>query len=159
MAASGEYLVDNYLESIKQFGFIVLFANAFPLASVFCLITNLLEIRIKMNNMFYYSRRSIAEGASGIGSWVNIMEFLAMLSIPTNFAAIYFSDGGGFGSKGESPVTLWLRNHDHYWSRSNIILLIVAVEHLLFAIKIILAIAIPDVPNSVLAEEAKRVHV
>lgn len=151
MASEGDLLVDNYLEAIKQFGFIVLFANAFPLASVFCFFTNLLEIRIKMNNMFYYSRRPIAEGASGIGSWVNIMEFLAMLSIPTNFAAIYFSDGGGFGKNGESPVVIWLRNHNIFWNKGNIILLIVGVEHLLFIIKILMAIAIPDVSNKVLA--------
>ena len=100
MAASGEFLVDNYLESIKQFGFIVLFANAFPLASLFCFITNLLEVKIKMNNMFYYNRRPVAEGASGIGAWLSIMEFLAMVSIATNFAAIYFSDGEGWGQKG-----------------------------------------------------------
>jgi len=109
--------------------------------------------------MFYYSRRPIAEAVSGIGSWVNIMEFLAMLSIPTNFAAIYFSDGGGFGETGESPVVLWLRSHNIFWNKGNIILLIVGVEHLLFIIKIVMAVAIPDVPNRVLAEETKRVQV
>ena len=123
------------------------------------MITNLLEIKIKMNNMFYYTRRPIAEVANGIGAWVNIMEFLAMVSIPTNLAAIYFSDGEGFGKKGQSPVTIWLLDHDSFWDRGNIILLIVAVEHALFVIKILLAIAIPDVPSSVLSEEAKRVQV
>lgn len=112
-----------------------------------------------MNNMFYYTRRPIAEVANGIGAWVNIMEFLAMVSIPTNLAAIYFSDGEGFGKKGQSPVTIWLLDHDSFWDRGNIILLIVAVEHALFVIKILLAIAIPDVPSSVLSEEAKRVQV
>lgn len=112
-----------------------------------------------MNNIFYYSRRPIAEGASGIGSWVNIMEFLAMLSIPTNFAAIYFSDGGGLGDKGESPVVIWLRSNNIFWNKGNIILLIVGVEHLLFIIKIVMAVAIPDVPAKVLAEEAKRVQI
>jgi hypothetical protein len=45
MDATKEMLVDNYLEDIKQFGFIVLFANAFPLASIFCFFTNLISIR------------------------------------------------------------------------------------------------------------------
>ena len=109
--------------------------------------------------MFYYSRRPIAEGASGIGAWLNIMEFLAMVSIPTNFAAIYFSDGEGFGKKGQSPVSIWLSSRDEFWNRGNVILLIVAVEHALFVIKILLSLAIADVPTKVLADEARRVNV
>jgi hypothetical protein len=67
------------------------------LAAVFSFVTNLIEIKIKMNNLFYYSRRPDAEGANGIGDWQSIVEFLAFISIPTNFAAIYFSDGKGYG--------------------------------------------------------------
>jgi hypothetical protein len=44
MAPTETDLVDDYLEGVKQMGFIVLFANAFPLASIFCFFTNLLEI-------------------------------------------------------------------------------------------------------------------
>jgi hypothetical protein len=87
------------------------------------------------------------------------MEFLAMLSIPTNLAAIYFSGGNGYGNNGpetDSPVVMWLMNKDTFWTRSNVILLIVAVEHVLLLIKVFLATIIDDVPSSVIADEKKR---
>ena len=59
-----------------------------------------------------------------------------------------------------NPQSLfWLHNHNIFWNNGNIILLIVGVEHLLFIIKIVLAVAIPDVSNKVLAEETKRVQI
>lgn len=104
-----------------------------------------------------YGRRPDAEGASGIGSWVNIMEFLAILSIPTNIAAIYFSGGSGYNKTSDSPVTIYLADKSgDYWNRGNIILLIVAVEHALIVMKLLLAGLIPDVPKKVLVAESKR---
>ena len=97
MGREEQFMISNYLEQIKQFGFLVLFTNAFPLAAIFCFFANLLEIRIKMNQLFYYTRRPDAKGASNIGAWTGIVEFLGLLSIPTNFASIYFSNGGGYG--------------------------------------------------------------
>ena len=116
-----------------------------------------------MNELIQFGRRPDAEGASSIGSWISIMELLAMISIPTNLAAIYFSGGNGYGNTGagaDSPVTLWLMQKEHtFWTRSNIILLIVAVEHALLLIKIVLANLVPDVPATVLAAEKKRSEV
>jgi Calcium-activated chloride channel len=89
------------------------------------------------------------------------MEFLAMLSIPTNLGAIYFSGGNGYANTGadaDSPVVVWLLDENSFWTRGNIILLIVAVEHVLILIKVLLANLIPDVPGSVLAAEKKRAH-
>jgi hypothetical protein len=88
------------------------------------------------------------------------MEFLAMLSIPTNLAAIYFSGGSGYGNNGpetDSPVVMWLMEKDTFWTRSNVVLLIVAVEHALLLVKVFLATIINDVPSSVIAAEKKRV--
>lgn len=60
-----------------------------------------------MNNIFYYKRRPIAEGGNSIGAWHHTMEFLAMVSIPTNLAAIYFAESG-YGKKAASPVVMYL---------------------------------------------------
>ena len=153
------FIGEFYLDQIRQFGFIVLFANAFPLASIFCFFCNLFEIHLKMNEFLQFGRRPEAEGTGSIGSWINIMEFLAMLSIPTNLAAIYFSGGNGYGNNGsetDSPVVMWLMDKDYFWTRSNVILLIVAVEHALLLIKIFLATIIEDVPTSVVRAEKKR---
>jgi hypothetical protein len=73
-----------------------MFANTFPLAPIFSLFTNLLEIKIKLNSMCFYSQRTKPEGASGIGAWLPIMEFLAVICIPVNCAIIYFTGDGTF---------------------------------------------------------------
>ena len=76
--------------------FIIFFAPVFPLAPLFSFLTNLLEINIKMNASSEVSRRFVAEGAKGIGSWLNIMEFMSFVCIPINIAIIYFAaDGPG----------------------------------------------------------------
>ena len=95
----GELFVWFYNEQFVQLGFISFFAFVFPPAPLFSLVTNFLEIRVKLNSMTYYSKRNFAEGASGIGSWLPIMELISMISIPINVAIIYFT-----GYKGEKSV-------------------------------------------------------
>lgn len=94
MAAQSESLIYFYNEGIIQLGFIVFFACVFPLAPLFSFFTNLLEIRIKLNRMSHYSRRFVAQGASGIGSWVGVMELISMVSIPINVAILLFTAKG-----------------------------------------------------------------
>lgn len=50
-------LVMKYSELVIQFGYVVLFAPAFPLAALFCILCNLIEIKGNMNQMAYYSKR------------------------------------------------------------------------------------------------------
>ena len=58
----------NYLEQYIQFGYIAMFTQSFPLAPLCSFITNLLELKIKENNFFYYCRRGPCNGASKIGA-------------------------------------------------------------------------------------------
>lgn len=88
-----------------------MFANTFPLAPICSLVCNLIEIRIKFNNITTYSRRSTAEGANGIGAWLPIMEFIVIICIPVNCAIIYFTGDGDFeksGSGSESSLIKWM---------------------------------------------------
>ncbi len=55
MKKEEELNINHYQEGITQFGFIAMFANTFPLAPIFSLFTNLLEIKIKLNSMCFYS--------------------------------------------------------------------------------------------------------
>ena len=94
MAPQAESLIYFYNEAIIQLGFIVFFACVFPLAPLFSFLTNLLEIKIKLNRMSSYSRRFIAQGASGIGSWTGVMELISMVSIPINVGILLFTGKG-----------------------------------------------------------------
>lgn len=43
-----------------------------------------------------------------------------------------------------------------YWNRANVILFCILMEHLVIAIKIIIAKIIPDLPDSVKIDETRR---
>ena len=68
------YLVDNeglfqeYLEMVLQFGFITIFVAAFPLAPLFALLNNWVEIRLDAQKFVCETRRAEAERAESIGS-------------------------------------------------------------------------------------------
>ena len=53
-------------------------------------------------------------------------------------------------------VTFLQSKNKSYWNRSNIILLAILVEHLVIALKIVIAMIIPDVPRSVKDNEERR---
>ena len=50
----------------------------------------------------------------------------------------------------------WFMSKDSYWTRTNIILLAILVEHLIIGLKIVIGILIPDIPKDVKESELKR---
>ena len=106
-----------------------------------------------MNSLSELSRRFVAEGASGIGSWLNIMEFMSFICIPINIAIIYFAaDGPGL----PSTIVTNLREKSDFWTDKNIILFVVGLEHVILVLKAFIAVVIPDVPAKVISDEFKR---
>ena len=160
MAPPEDTLIHFYNEAVIQLGFIVFFACVFPLAPLFSLLTNMLEIRIKLNSMSLYSRRFPAKGANGIGSWAGIMELISLVSIPINFAILYFATKGGYLSKDaevrQSETVEYLMVNSPGSTLLDTVLVMVLLEHILLAVKVMMAELIPDVPESVIKDETKR---
>jgi hypothetical protein len=52
----------------------VLFAPGFPLAPLFSILCNFIEMRTNIENFAFYSKRFQAKGADGIGSWKALIE-------------------------------------------------------------------------------------
>ena len=73
----------SYL-SVLQFGFITIFVAAFPLAPLFALLNNWVEIRLDAQKFVCETRRAVAERAENIGIWFKIMEMLAQLAVISN---------------------------------------------------------------------------
>ncbi|XP_058870532.1 anoctamin-7-like [Acipenser ruthenus] len=84
-------LLPEYLEMVLQFGFITIFVAAFPLAPLFALINNWMEIRLDARKLLLDVRRPVAEKAHNIGVWFSILEVLAKLSVISNAVLITFS--------------------------------------------------------------------
>ena len=77
-------LLDEYLELVIQYGFITLFVAAFPLAPLFALLNNVLEIRLDAYKYVTTLRRPLAQRAQDIGAWVNILQIITKISVLTN---------------------------------------------------------------------------
>jgi hypothetical protein len=115
--------------------------------------------------MSAYSRRPLAKGASGAGFWVWVMEVFALICVPINIAIIYFAgyvtiekDAAGknvFNT--ENAFSDFLAKRDpEFWTTPMVILLLVFIEHLILALKIVVSTLIPDVTNKVVENESKR---
>ncbi|XP_078281128.1 anoctamin-7 [Rhinoraja longicauda] len=88
---ASEGLFDEYLEMVLQFGFITIFVAAFPLAPLFAMLNNWVEIRLDAQKFVCEYRRPVAERAQNIGVWFNILEGLAQLSVIINAFLIAFT--------------------------------------------------------------------
>ncbi|XP_059142100.1 anoctamin-7-like isoform X2 [Physella acuta] len=86
-----EGLFQEYLEMILQFGFITIFVAAFPLAPLFALLNNWVEIRLDAHKFVCETRRPVAERAQDIGVWFTILETLAQLAVISNAFLIAFT--------------------------------------------------------------------
>ena len=67
-----------------QFGFSTIFVAAFPLAPLFALLNNCVEIRLDAKKFICETRRPVAERAQNIGIWFTILEFMAHLAVISN---------------------------------------------------------------------------
>uniref|UniRef100_A0ABM5G2X5 Anoctamin n=1 Tax=Pogona vitticeps TaxID=103695 RepID=A0ABM5G2X5_9SAUR len=86
-----EGLFNEYLEMVLQFGFITIFVAACPLAPLFALLNNWVEIRLDAQKFVCEYRRPVAERAQGIGIWFNILEVITHLAVTSNAFLIAFT--------------------------------------------------------------------
>lgn len=120
-------LFDDFLELTLQFGMVMMFACAFPLGFVFSLLSNLSEIRADALKMLALLRRPAPRADATIGAWLNIFQFLIVVSICTN-----------------SVLLIWLYDKEGEWKISSGLVAILAMEHVLLFIKFGFSRIIPE---------------
>ncbi|XP_073346616.1 anoctamin-7 isoform X1 [Pagrus major] len=86
-----EGLFSEYLEMVIQFGFITIFVAACPLAPLFALINNWIEIRLDAQKFVTEYRRPVVERAQDIGIWFPIMQFITHIAVLSNAFLIAFT--------------------------------------------------------------------
>lgn len=161
-------LVPYYNEAMIQLGFIALFAVAFPFGPLFSFLTNLLEIKIKLNHISEYGRRNVAQAANSIGNWSSIMSFISYFAIPMNVLILIVcrfpasspganQDLDAIAFEERSVLIQYMQKQDpNFWNRTNIIILAILMEHFVIALKIVIGLVIPDVPHIVKEDEFRR---
>jgi hypothetical protein len=75
---------------VVQFGFLLLFSCAFPIAPLFALVNNLIEVRADAKRMLTSHQRPVTLRAKDIGLWQKIIELVVHLSIIVNGTIIAF---------------------------------------------------------------------
>jgi hypothetical protein len=74
----------EYLELVIQYGFVTVFVAAFPLAPLFALLNNWIEIRLDAHKYVNVLRRPISERSQDIGAWYGILSVVSNISVLTN---------------------------------------------------------------------------
>jgi len=81
------FIACSILVTALQFGFVTIFTAACPLAPLFALMNNLVEIRIDARKFVKTYRRPIAERARGIGVWETIIASITHIAVITNVSS------------------------------------------------------------------------
>ncbi|XP_061090786.1 anoctamin-10 isoform X2 [Conger conger] len=125
---------DDYLELFLLFGYVSLFSCVYPLAALLVVLNNVTEVYSDALKMCKVFKRPFSEPAADIGVWQLAFETMSVISVVTNCALIGMSPH----MKAYFPE-----------SETQLILLVVAVEHVLLAFKFFLAFVIPDIPKQI----------
>ncbi|XP_070688912.1 anoctamin-8 [Pempheris klunzingeri] len=131
----------DYQEMFVQFGYVVLFSSAFPLAAMCALINNIIEIRSDAFKLCTGLQRPFGLRVESIGQWQTAMEAMGLIAIIVNCYLI--------GQCGQlQRLFPWL-------SPEMAIISIVILEHFAILLKYVIHVAIPDIPTWVREEMAK----
>lgn len=74
--------------AVIQYGFVTIFVSAFPLAPVFALINNVLEMRLDAGKFLIFYRRPVPLRAPNIGVWFRILDVISKLAVISNVSYI-----------------------------------------------------------------------
>ncbi|CAG0886850.1 unnamed protein product [Darwinula stevensoni] len=81
------------LKPVIQFGFVTLFVAAFPLAPLFALLNNLVELRLDAYNFVCNERRVTSKRVQDIGAWSGILKAVTYIAVICNaFVIAYTTD-------------------------------------------------------------------
>uniref|UniRef100_A0A8C5C023 Anoctamin n=1 Tax=Gadus morhua TaxID=8049 RepID=A0A8C5C023_GADMO len=76
--------LQDYQEMFIQFGYVVLFSSAFPLAAMCALINNIIEIRSDALKLCTGLQRPFGQRVESIGQWQTAMEAMGLIAIIVN---------------------------------------------------------------------------
>ncbi|CDS42189.1 anoctamin 8 [Echinococcus multilocularis] len=123
---------NDYLEMFIQFGFVSMFTCVFPICGLLAFLNNILEIRSDAFKLLTNFQRPFSETARGIGVWERAFEIVSYVAIAVNIGLI--------GVSGSIQALFPGLTTYQY------ILLLIAVEHILFALRFGLSHIVPPIP-------------
>ncbi|CAE7667975.1 ANO7 [Symbiodinium microadriaticum] len=146
---SKEFLLDGYdilkgalgeyAEMAVQFGYILLFATALPIAPLMGLATCLLESKADTFKFLFLKRRPRMKGAEDIGMWQTIFTLTASAAIVTNAAIAVFTMD--IFNDRQTDVRFWF---------------FIIYQWIVFSFQAVLMALIPDEPYAIEIQRERR---
>lgn len=136
----------DYNKIIIQYGYVTMFCAAFPLAPACALLNNLLEMRTDgWKRLKGMQRAASSDRAEHIGEWMNILQLMSIIAVITNVGVLCFT------SKHLTEVQFHFSKTDRIW-------LFIILEHAIIVLKLIVMLAVPDVPEWVKKRHARDLY-
>lgn len=82
---------DDYLEIVINFGYITLFASAFPLAPLLTLLFHSIELQADKWKIYNLYQRPLPYKQNTIGAWKTVLNVMSIIAILTNIFLFAFS--------------------------------------------------------------------
>lgn len=82
---------DDYMEMCMQFGYVIFFASAFPLAGLLSFVSNVLERSSDLVKLQWVVRRPDPARSDGIGAWTVVMRAFVYIAVMTNVLIFAYS--------------------------------------------------------------------
>lgn len=76
--------------SVIQYGFVTLFVAAFPLAPLFALLNNIMEVRLDAYKFLVAYRRPQPARTKNLGIWRDILNGISKLAVIANVSLIIY---------------------------------------------------------------------
>ena len=83
--------LDDYMEVVIGYGYIVLFGAAFPFVTVIALVLSVLELKVDAWKLCNVTIRPFPSRSRSIGVWTKITQTMAIVGAGTNAAIIIFT--------------------------------------------------------------------
>ncbi|KAH3837137.1 anoctamin-8-like isoform X2 [Dreissena polymorpha] len=136
-----ENTFDDYLELFIQYGYVILFSSAFPLAALCALLNNVIEIRSDAFKLCINHQRPFGRRVQDIGIWQDALVVMGVIAVLVNSALI-----GVSGQMDRMAPGL---------DTSATIIVIIVLEHVILVLKMCVTYAIPSQPQSIKQEMAR----
>lgn len=150
---------DDYMETLIQFGYVTLFASAYPMASMSMCISVWIEIRSGLFRFTRLYQKPLDERVSSIGMWKDLMRGMVWFSCLTNCFLFGFTSDQmlhylpNLFEQTEDGETLLAEGKGRL-----VILLIFGIERILIFTGLILNRMIPIIPGDLSVKLRRRLY-
>lgn len=84
---------DDFLDTLMQFGYVLMFTIAWSLAPITALVNNVIEIRFDSFKLLYNNRRPLPLEDQGIGEWANALNSSVAYALPVVAGLVVIGTG------------------------------------------------------------------